>query len=151
MEPESRGTHGQFGDTDTGSFLKQVAEAEELNSDQDLNAEFRANNEEDEYGKRARIDLELKRIELKNERLRRRIDADIKKMEQDSEVRHRLTEFLVFKVVIYWVVFVAVLIILNGLGWFRYSDTLLISIMASGPIGIGGLAVIIMNHYFKSK
>lgn len=60
--------------------------------------------------------------------------------------RHELAKFLIFFIVPLWLVGILAIVILSGTKFLVLSDDVIKFLIVTNPIGIGGLAVIVMKH-----
>jgi hypothetical protein len=118
----------------------------------DCNALENAEREQnEEYGSQRRVDLALRKIELENDRIEKENDRIDVRDREEMKTRHLLAKFLIFGVLSFWLVSIIVILVLVGTKILELPPALIETLVIANPIGIGGLAIIVMKHYFPPK
>lgn len=73
--------------------------------------------------------------------------AKLARYYQNTNARHDLKEWAK-RVVTWWLVFVAVVLMISGFNWLKLSETVLVTLLATTTLNILGLAYIVLKGHF---
>lgn len=76
------------------------------------------------------------------------LDLLKERYKNDTETRDQLAKKTTW-LIIGWLVFVGVMLVSSAIGWFRLSDTVLVTLLATTTVNVLGLAHTVLKGYFQ--
>lgn len=90
-------------------------------------------------------------VEFVNEEFNRELQKErLKRLRDDNEARKNFAD-RIFRVTVIWMFCILIVVVLCGVGWMAFTDTVLIALITTTTANVFGFFYVVVNYLFNKE